>query len=176
MSCHALLLAAEGGGLTDIHLPTIIWAWITFGVTFWILTKIAWPMLAKKMEEREIRIREGLDLAEKMREEAATLLERQEQVLAEARTEAQSVISEGRAIAEKMKSEATEAAGAEIADERERAKKEIALERAKAVDEVKRAAVDLVLDATGQLLQREIRDSDHRKLAAEVLAQAERLA
>ncbi len=176
MSCHALLLAAEGGGLTDIHLPTIIWAWVKFGVTFWLLTKIAWPMLAKKMEEREIRIREGLDLAQKMREEAATLLERQEQVLVEARAEAQNVISEGRAVAEKMKSEATEAAAEEIAEERERARKEITLERAKAVDEVKRAAVDLVLGATGQLLQREIRDEDHRKLAAAVLDQAERLA
>jgi F0F1-type ATP synthase membrane subunit b/b' len=61
------------------------------------------------------------------------------------------------------------AAQKEIEAQRERAKKEIGLERAKAVEELKRAAVELTLEASARLLKREIRDDDHRRLAREVI-------
>jgi F0F1-type ATP synthase membrane subunit b/b' len=53
--------------------------------------------------------------------------------------------------------------------QRERAKKEIGLERAKAVEELKRATVELTLEASARLLKREISDEDHRRLAREVV-------
>ena len=164
----SLLILAEGGVL-DVNIWTIVWAWVIFGVTLWALSKIAWPMLAAKMEEREIRIREGLEKAEEAEKRAEELLARQESVLDEAREEAKKILAESRSSAEHMKGEAVEAAQREIADERERAKKEIVLERAKAVDEIKRAAVDLTLEAASRVLERELNDEDHRRLAAEVI-------
>ncbi len=164
----SLLILAEGGVL-DVNIWTIVWAWVIFGVTLWALSKIAWPMLAAKMEEREIRIREGLEKAEEAEKRAEELLARQESVLDEAREEAKKILAGSRSSAEHMKGEAVEAAQREIADERERAKKEIVLERAKAVDEIKRAAVDLTLEAAGRVLERELNDEDHRRLAAEVI-------
>ena len=80
-------ILAEGGVL-DVNIWTIVWTWVIFGVTLWALSKIAWPMLAAKMEEREIRIREGLEKAEEAEKKAQELLERQESVLDEAREEA----------------------------------------------------------------------------------------
>jgi F-type H+-transporting ATPase subunit b len=161
--------AGEKASFTDLKLTTAIWAWIAFLVTFAILSKVAWPGLAAKMEARELRIAEGLRKAEEAEERARQLTEKQEQVLAEARAEAQRLLGEARAAAENVKNDLMRQAHEEIGAERERAKKEINLERAKAIDELKQVTVDLTLEASARLLKRELRDEDHRRLAREVV-------
>jgi F-type H+-transporting ATPase subunit b len=165
------LLAAEAakGGFTDLNPATIIWAWVSFGVTFFILSKVAWPMLARKMEERELRIAEGLRKAEEAEARARELAAKQEQIFEEARIQAQKFLAESRAMAENVKNELVSAAQQEIAEMRERAKKEIALEQARAAEDLKRAAVELTLEASARLLKRELRDEDHLRLAREVV-------
>jgi F-type H+-transporting ATPase subunit b len=166
-----LLAAAEGGGgsFTDLKISTAIWAWIAFLTTFFILSKVAWPGLAAKMEARELRIAEGLRKAEEAEARARELAHQQEQILEEARKEAQRFLAESRAAAEHVKQDLVAAAQEEIAEQRERAKKEINLERARAIDELKQATVELTLEASARLLKREIRDEDHRRLAREVV-------
>jgi F-type H+-transporting ATPase subunit b len=169
-----LLLAAEeagkgGGSFTDLNFATAAWAWLAFLATFLILRKVAWPALLSTMEAREVRIAEGLKKAEEAEARARELVEKQEQILEEARREAQKFLADARAQAEHAKNEAITAAQEEIAEQRERAKKEINLERAKAVEELKRATVELTLEASARLLKRELRDEDHRRLAREVV-------
>jgi F-type H+-transporting ATPase subunit b len=165
-----VLAAAEGGGsFTDLKVSTAIWAWVAFLTTFFILSKVAWPGLAAKMEARELRIAEGLRKAEEAEARARELAEKQEQVLAEARQEAQKFLADARAAAENVKNDLLRATQEEIALERERAKKEIILERAKAIEELKQATIELTLEASARLLKREIRDDDHRRLAREVV-------
>ena len=170
----ALVLAAEageksGGSFTDLKLSTAIWAWVAFLTTFFILSKVAWPGLAAKMEARELRIAEGLQKAEDAEQRAREIAEKQEQLLAEARQEAQKLIADARAAAEHVKGDLLRQAQEEIGAERERAKTEIGLERARAVDELKQATIDLTLEASARLLRRELRDEDHQRLAREVV-------
>jgi F-type H+-transporting ATPase subunit b len=168
-----LLLATEAGGeeptFTDLKPVTAVWVWVAFIVTFLILSKVAWPGLAKKLEERELRIADGLQKAEEAEQRARELAEKQEQLLAEARVEGQKLIADARAAAENVKNDLMQAAQEEIGAERERAKKEIGLERAKAIDELKQVTVELTLEASARLLGRELRDEDHRRLAREVV-------
>jgi F-type H+-transporting ATPase subunit b len=164
-----VLAAEEGGSFTDLKLSTAVWAWIAFLTTFFILSKVAWPGLAAKMEARELRIAEGLRRAEEAEQRAHEIADRQEQLLAEARQEAQKLIADARSAADHVKEDLLHQAQEEIGAERERAKKEIGLERAKAVDEIKQVAVDLTLEASARLLRRELRDEDHRRLAREVV-------
>ena len=159
----------EGGSFTDLEPATIVWTWVAFLVTFFILKKVAWPALVSTMEEREVRIAEGLKKAEEAEARARELVEKQEQILEEARREAQKFLAESRASAENIKNDMVSAAQQEIAEQRERAKREIGLERAKAVEELKRATVELTLEASARLLKREMRDEDHRRLAREVV-------
>ena len=167
------LLAAEaegkGGSFTDLKPATAIWAWIAFLTTFAILSKVAWPGLAAKMEARENRIAEGLKAAEEAESRAHEIAAKQEQLLAEARQESQKLIADARAAAENVKQDLLRQAQEEIGAERDRAKKEISLERAKAVEELKQVTVDLTLEASARLLKRELRDEDHRRLAREVV-------
>ena len=167
-----LATAAEGGkdpSFTDLNFVTAAWVWVAFIVTFLILRKVAWPGLANKLEEREIRIAEGLKKAEEAEERARELAQKQEQVLAEARAEAQKLLADARAAADNVKNDLMQQAQAEIGAERERAKKEINLERAKAIDELKQVTVELTLQASARLLKRELRDEDHKRLAREVV-------
>jgi F-type H+-transporting ATPase subunit b len=170
-----LLLAAETTehveepSFTDLNFATAAWVWVAFLVTFLILRKVAWPALQNTMEARELRIAEGLKKAEEAEARARELAEKQSQLLEEARREAQKFLAEARAAAENAKNEAVAAAQEEIATQRERAKKEIDLERAKAIDELKKATVELTLQASARLLKRELGDEDHRRLAREVV-------
>jgi F-type H+-transporting ATPase subunit b len=167
------LLAVEAAekepSFTDLNFATALWVWVAFLTTFLILRKVAWPALQNTMEARELRIAEGLKKAEEAEARARELAEKQEQLLGEARQEAQKFLAESRAAAENVKNDMLSAAQQEIAAQRERAKKEIGLEVAKAVDELKRATVELTLEASARLLKREIRDEDHRRLAREVV-------
>jgi F-type H+-transporting ATPase subunit b len=163
----AVFLADEN--VAGLHLDTALWTLAMFLVTFFVLSKVAWPILARKMEEREIRIAEGLKKAEEAEQRARELTEKQEQLLAEARQEAQKLLADARAAADNVKQDLLAQAQEEIGAERERAKREINLERAKAIDELKQATVDLTLEASARLLRRELRDEDHRRLAREVV-------
>lgn len=168
----ALLLAEEvqkEGKFTDLKPATAIWAWIAFLVTFAILSKVAWPGLAAKMEARELRIAEGLKAAEEAEARAREIADKQEQLLGEARQEAQKLLADSRAAAENVKNDLMRAAQEEIAAEKERAKREIGLERTRAIDELRQATVDLTLEASARLLKREMRDEDHRRLAREMV-------
>lgn len=167
------LLATEAAekepSFTDLNFATALWVWVAFLATFLILRKVAWPALQNTMEARELRIAEGLKKAEEAEARARELAEKQEQLLDEARQEAQKFLAEARAAAENVKNDMLSATQQEIAEQRERAKKEIGLEVARAVEELKRATVELTLEASARLLKRELRDDDHRRLAREVV-------
>ena len=175
---HSVIIAAGGGGgsLTDVTVASALWALASFFVAYQVLKRVAWPMLLEKMEEREIRIRDGLDKAAEAEQRATELMEKQEAILQEAREESQKVLADSRAAAENIKNETLEVAQREIATEKERAKKEIALEKAKAIDELRKTSVQLTLDAAGKLIERDLNDDDHRRLAAEVIAKVETIA
>jgi len=165
--------AGDGYGVTDVQPVTIIWTFLAFFVTLGVLSKVAWPMLAAKMEEREIRITEGLAKAEQAELRAQELLEKQEEILQKSRDEAAQLLADSRAAAENLKNEALASAQREISAERDRARKEIALERTKAVDELRSATISLTLEAASRVLQRELNDEDHRRLASEVIQEVE---
>ena len=159
------MILAELDSITKLRLGTVLWTWGVFLVTLFLLSKIAWPMLLKKMEERELNISEGLRKAEEAEERVRELAERQEHLSEEARKEAQQLLAESRQMAENQRNALLAAAQEEIAAERERARTEIGLERARAIEELKATTVELTLEASSRLIGRELRDADHQRLA-----------
>jgi F-type H+-transporting ATPase subunit b len=165
-----VLFAAESSpNLIEFNPAAFFWTLGLFLVTLWVLSKIAWPMLTKKMEEREVRISEGLRKAEEAEARAQELADRQEQILNEARVEAKQLIADSRAAAETQRASLIESAQVDIAAERERAKREIHLERARAIDELKSTTVNLTLEASTELLGRELDDDDHRRMVRSLI-------
>jgi F-type H+-transporting ATPase subunit b len=171
------LLAAggEGPGVADPLRSHWIWTWVIFSLVFLVLWKFAWKPLREQLESRENRIRETVEKAAQLKADAEILLEKHREQMDRAKADAQEIITEGRAAGGKVKKDAAEAGQIEAREMVERAKKEIELETKKALDELRREAVDLSLLAASRVLERSLEDDDHRKLAADVIDEMNRV-
>src|SRR5213082_4313707 len=95
------LLLVQEGEFTPFSINTglIFWTVVVFGVLLVVLWRLGWPALLKSVEERERRIQQQLDEAERARAEAARLLEEHKRAIAAARNEAQEIVAKARAVA-----------------------------------------------------------------------------
>jgi len=172
-----LLLQEPGGeqGFTpfSINSGLIFWTILVFGVLLVVLWRLGWPALLKSVEERERRIQQQLDEAERARAEAARLLEEHKRTIAAARNEAQEMVAKARALAEKERETLLAKAREEYEQLLERARKEIGAEKEKAILELRREAVDLSIAAASKLIEAKLDTEANRRLVMEYLVTLE---
>jgi len=167
--------AAHAGGEAEPFTPFSIntgiafWTILIFLILVGVLWKMGWPLILKSVEDRERRIQQQLDEAERGRAEAARLLEEQKQLLAAARAEGQEMIARAKTVAQKER----EALLAKTHEEQEqmlaRARREIASETGKALQAVRREAVDLSLAAASKLIEAKLDSEANRRLVAQYI-------
>src|SRR5216117_2770386 len=109
----------------SINTGLIFWTLVVFGILLALLWKLGWPALLKAVEERERRIQQQLEEAERARAEAARLLEEHKRTIAAARTEAQELIAQARTVAEKERATLLAQAREQYDQLLDRARKEI---------------------------------------------------
>ncbi|RME66735.1 MAG: F0F1 ATP synthase subunit B' [Alphaproteobacteria bacterium] len=80
--------------------PQLVWLLITFLVFYLLMTRWALPRIGSVLEEREERIADDLDQAEKFRRDADKVKGHFEDVLATARAKAAQVLHDARAEAQ----------------------------------------------------------------------------
>src|SRR6266480_4306015 len=155
----ALLLVQEGEFTPfSINTGLIFWTLVVFGILLALLWKLGWPALLKAVEERERRIQQQLEDAERARAEAARLLEEHKRTTAAAHAEAQELIAQAREQYEQLL---------------ERARKEIESEKEKAILELRREAVDLSIAAASKLIEANLDSEANRRLVTEYLSSLE---
>jgi F-type H+-transporting ATPase subunit b len=171
MPFFAVLQAAEEApkGPFAINPGVSIWTLVIFLLLLVVLARTAWPAILKAVEEREKKIQDQLDRAEKANQDAQRVLAEYQQKLAAARTEAQELLAAGRQAAEKVREEIAARARAEHEELIGRARREIAAEREKAVAELRGEAVELSLAAASKVLERNLDSEADRKLVREYL-------
>jgi F-type H+-transporting ATPase subunit b len=173
----ALLLQEPGGeqGFTpfSINSGLIFWTILVFGALLVVLWRLGWPALLKSVEDRERRIQQQLDEAERARAEAARLLEEHKRTIAAARNEAQEMVAKARAVAEKERQTLLAKAREEYDQLLARARKEIGVEKEKAILELRREAVDLSIAAASKLVEAKLDTDANRRLVMDYLATLE---
>ena len=177
----ALLLllqeAAKGGEEAftpfSINSGLIFWTILVFGLLLVVLWRLGWPALLKSVEDRERRIQQQLDEAERARAEAARLLEEHKRTIAAARNEAQELVARARAVAEKERQTLLAKAREEYEQLLARARKEIGAEKEKAILELRREAVDLSIAAASKLVEAKLDTDANRRLVMDYLATLE---
>jgi hypothetical protein len=90
--------AAEHGEAPSLADPLIshwLWTWIIFGVVFLILWRFAFRPIREQLEARENRIRETVEKADQVKNEAVALLDKHREMMDRAKADAQEVINEG---------------------------------------------------------------------------------
>src|SRR6184192_946533 len=91
----ALLLVQEGEFTPfSINTGLIFWTVVVFAILLALLWRFGWPALLKTVEDRERRIQQQLEDAERARAEAARLLEEHKRTIAGAKAEAQEIDAE----------------------------------------------------------------------------------
>src|SRR5947208_16348062 len=98
----ALLLVQEGEFTPfSINTGLIFWTVVVFGILLALLWRFGWPALLKTVEDRERRIQQQLEEAERARAEAARLLEAHKRTIAGAKAEAQENVARAQAVGDK---------------------------------------------------------------------------
>ena len=173
----APLILAEAGGLAqtakEIGIrfggdPALFFSnVISFALVCWLLQKFAYKPILEVLDERRRKIAEGLENAEKIKQQLADAEARHADILAQANGEAQKMIEEARAsaaaLAEKRQQEAVVEAEGIIA----KAKEAIELERARVFADLKREVVRLVVATTGKVTGKVLTAADQRRLTEE---------
>lgn len=155
----------------DINPGLMVWTVITFVLLAIVLGKYAWKPLLQALNEREGKIRDSLDEAEKARSEAAELLKQNEKNLARAEEEYQKIIREGKTLAEKLKDEIVVKAQQQAQRQLQQAKDEIQRDIEAAKQQLRNEVADLAIQAAGKILDETLDAQKHKKVVDNVLNQ-----
>jgi F-type H+-transporting ATPase subunit b len=171
-----LLAASDSGGgsfLVSPSLGLMIWTLLAFGITLYLLNKLAFPRIAEALDRRRLAIEESIDSARRAKEEADQLLEEYRARLREAREQADDIVARARKAGENLKDETK----AEASQQREQllaaARRDIEHETRRALDELRREVADLTVTATEKITRKSLDAEDHRRLIEEALSEVD---
>lgn len=153
-------------GLVEINPGLIIWTVLTFIVLLVVLRLFAWKPILGVIEERERTIRESLEQAKKAREEAETLMERHREMIGKARQEMAAIIEKAQRDAEQRRADILARAHREAEEKARQFGEDLERQKKAVIREIREETVDLVLAASGRLLQERLDDDKHRTLVS----------
>ncbi len=164
------LWAAGWETLFSVDPGLMAWTFIIFFALLAFLWRFAWNPLLAALDAREKGIRDSIQEAHRLREEADQAASEHRKQLAEARREAQQIIADGREAGQKVRADIEEKARTEGAAMVERAKREIDLEKTAALEELRKESVELALSAAARLMGRRMDGDTDRALVVDYLA------
>lgn len=145
---------------------------IAFIVFIALLWKFAVGPITNMLDERQDKIRESMEAAERTQAEMKDTLARNEEILQEARREAQDIVSTGRTTSEQLIAKAREEAAAQSDEYLERARGTLRQETEQARQQLRDEVADLAVTAAGRIVRKELDASAQSQLIAETLAEA----
>jgi len=89
-------IASSGSFLITPNVGLMIWTLLLFGISLYILWKLAFPRISEAHDRRQHAIEESIDHAERVRHEADDLLAEYRERLREARDQAQEIVDRAR--------------------------------------------------------------------------------
>jgi F-type H+-transporting ATPase subunit b len=151
------------------YLSQIVWLFITFGVLYVVLWKLALPRIAEVLQERQGRIDGDLERAEKLKTEAEAVLAAYQATLTKAQADAQAVSRE-RADAFAVEAASRhEELSAQLAEGLAAAEQRIAAARKEALANVRALAGEIVRAAADRLVSIEIGSEDAEAAVDQVM-------
>lgn len=169
----ALLLlqgeAAKPATPFDINGGVIIWTVVIFVILLALLWRLGYPALLRMVEEREGRIQQQLDDAERANAEAQRLLEEHKKQIAAAHNQAQDIIGKAKAVSQKERETLLAKAREEYDALLTRARKDIETEKDKAILALRREAVELSIAAASRVIEANLDTDANRRLVSDFL-------
>jgi len=133
---------------------TLIAQIVNFLILVGILTKFAYKPLMQALEERQNKITDNIESAERERQEAEQLKLGYQKQLAEARAQAQAIVEKAEKLAEETKEEILKEARIESARILKTVQDEVARERELALAQLKGEVVALSMAAASKIIEK----------------------
>ena len=89
-------LLIRGSFLISPNVGLMVWTLLLFGISLYVLAKVAFPRISAALDQRQHAIEESIDHAERIRTEADAVLAEYRERLKEAREQAESIIERAR--------------------------------------------------------------------------------
>ena len=109
---NVLVFATEAGGeeeggsfLVSPGIGLMVWTLVLFGVSMFILSKVAFPRIAEALDKRQKAIEDSIDTAERTRKEADELLAEYRERLTAARQQADDIVARARKAGEQAEAD-----------------------------------------------------------------------
>jgi F-type H+-transporting ATPase subunit b len=170
--------ATEGGAeessgtfLVSPDVGLMIWTFLVFGISLYVLKKAVFPRLQEALDKRQHAIEESIDAAERTRQEADQLLAEYRERLQEARTQADEILTRARKAADATETTAVSDAKVKREELLEQAKRDIQAETRRAIQDIRNEVADLTILATEKVTRKTLTEDDQRKLVEEALSE-----
>jgi F-type H+-transporting ATPase subunit b len=171
-----LLAVTEGGAedsggsfLVEPGIGLMLWTLLVFGVSMFLLYKLAFPRISEALERRQHAIEESIDTAERTKAEAEQLLAEYRERLKEARAQAEEIVIRARKAAEVHERESLDHAKESREELLEQTRRDIEAETRRAIQEIRREVADLTVAATEKVTRKTLDEDDQRRLVEEAL-------
>jgi F-type H+-transporting ATPase subunit b len=164
--------AASGGSfLISPNVGLMIWTLLLFGISMFVLAKLAFPRITEALDKRQKAIEDSIDHAERVRMEADQLLAEYRERLKEARGQAEEIVSRARKTAEVHEREAEAEAKAKREQMMEQTRRDIEAETRRSIQEIRREVADLTVMATEKVTRKTLTEEDQRRLVEDALSE-----
>tara|TARA_R110002072_G_scaffold251518_2_gene410381 strand:- start:3559 stop:4059 length:501 start_codon:yes stop_codon:yes gene_type:complete len=157
--------------LGEFSVGLFFWQTVLFLALLFLLRKYAWKPILNAVNEREEKIADSLQLAEKTKAEIETLKAQNADLLKEARAERDAMIKDAKATASKMVEDAKTAAKEEGNKMIASAKSSINAEKAAAISELKTEVAGFAIDIAEKVVRKELTSDAKQKALAEKLVE-----
>lgn len=145
---------------------------VAFIIFVWLFWKFALGPITTVLDQRQERVRESLEAAERMKVELAATAQRNEEALAEARRQAQQVVTQAREAADATLARAREDAAKQGEEYLARAQATLQQETQAARLTLRQEVADLSVMAAEKIVRKNLDPATQARLIEETLSEA----
>lgn len=155
---------AGGGGLLSFETGFGIWVAISTLLFLYLMNRYLVPPIMDALNERETRIKESLESAEKALAKAEKISKDNEKALKEAEIQAQKIRKEALDDAEVLRAEKIEKAKADAESILDNARNTIEQEKKRALSELRNEVAELAIKSASIIIEAELDQKRNKKL------------
>lgn len=155
-----------------IDAPSLVAFVINFLILLGLLTLVLYKPITRMLDQRSAKIKESLEQAEHIKQEAARSEETVKAQIEAGRKEGQVIVAQASQIAERVKEEARAEAREEAEVLIAKARIEIERERQEGFNQLRQEFVDLAILAAEKVINQSLDKKTHQRLIEEVLEES----
>ena len=155
--------SAESGGMPQLNpefwISQVFWLVLTFGILYFVLSKLVLPKISDNLETRKSQILENIEAAEKQREESEDKIKQFEKIILESKIEAKNYFNDRRQKILEDINKKRIALEKDIDDEISAVEEEINKLKNTSGEKITKIAIETSSDLINQLIGEEVNNS-----------------